>query len=175
MSILATLSADERRRFTRMKTTTVTPQPTPGEYGFTEWSRDTAEAVRAAVGGTAWHAETREPYRPHPENETHAELIMVFKINERESRIVHTHRVPAYTERDMFTLTIDGRPARFSLHPGDLSHSPKMIALTVWRNLNSATFGECAAMTCTEPPTVATFRDTMCRTHADRYAEMGHW
>jgi hypothetical protein len=175
MSVLATLSPDERQRFTRMETTTITPQPTPAECGFTTWSRETAEAVREALRGTRWHAEARAPYWPHPENETHGELIIAVKIDHRWTRIVHTHTVPAHTHRDLFTLTVDGRPARYALHRRDLPHMPPTIALTVWRHITGAPFGECAALMCDEPPTVATFRDTLCRTHAARYAENGHW
>jgi hypothetical protein len=175
MSILAELSAAERQRFTRMETTTITPQPTPAECGFTTWSRDAAEAVREALRGTEWRAEARAPYWPHPENETHGELIISVKIGHRWLRIVHTHRVPAYTDRDLFTLTVDGRPARYALHRGDIPHMPAVIANTAWRHVNGHRFGECAALTCTEPPTVATFRDTLCHEHADRYAEHGHW
>ncbi len=174
MSILATLSPDQQQQFTRMETSSVTPYPTPAECGFTSYGRDTAEAVRVALHGTQWHAEARAPYWPHPENETHGELIIAVKTGHRWTRIVHRHTVPAHTERDMFTLTVDGQPARYAVHRTDLPHLPASIALTVWRHINGYPFGECAALQCAEAPTVATYHDVLCRTHANQYAENGH-
>lgn len=175
MSILATLSPEQRRQFTRMETTTITRHPDPTEVGFSTWGRDTAEAVREALRGTEWQAEARAPYWPHAENETHGQLIIAVKIDHRWLRIVHTHTVPNHTDRDLFTLTIDGRPARYALHRGDLPHMPAMIALTAWRNISRATFGECAALMCDESPTVATYNATLCEEHARSYADTGRY
>lgn len=174
MSIVAALSPAERQRITRMETTAITPQPNPRETGFASWSRAVAEAVHEALHGTAWRAEARSPYWPHPENETRAELIIAIKTKQRWLRIVHRHTQRAYTGRDLFTLTVNGRPARCGLHRGELPHMPAMIATTVWRHINGYPFGECSALMCDEAPTVAAYNVTMCAEHAHRYANNGH-
>jgi len=175
VSILATLSPEQRRQFRRMETTRITRLPDPTETGATAWGRDTAEAVREALHGTAWHAEARTPYWPHPENETHGQLFIAVKADHRWSLIAHTHTSPAGTDRDLFTLTLNGRRIPYALHRGDLPHMPAVIALTVWRHINRVVFGECAAVLCDQSPTVATYGATLCDEHARSYADTGNF
>lgn len=176
MSALADLDPEALRRFTRMEAGPVPAQPTAVETGFTGWGRETAEAVCAVLRGTTWRAATRAPYYPHPENETHAQLIIAVRADRGWCRILHTHTVPAYTDRDLFTLTVDGRPVPFGVRPGELPHTAEVIAAALWRYARDIPVRACTATWCDRVPTVATYTGSLCPEHAKQYGETGtYW
>ncbi|MBN1172644.1 MAG: hypothetical protein JXA67_10770 [Micromonosporaceae bacterium] len=168
-----TLTAPERQWLTRLETVTITEPGNPGaECGFTTEARNVARTVCRALRGTQWRAEARAPYWPHPANEIHAQIVIVV---DRRWIITFTHRVPAHTDRDMFTLTVNGRPVPYHRNTGDLPFHPEVIAANVRRHVTGTTFtGGCTSLTCTSTPTVATYgRAAYCAEHAARYAETG--
>ena len=176
MSTLADLDPETRRRFTRMYAAAVPAKPAAVETGFTGWSRETAEKVCAVLHGTAWRAAARAPYYPHPENETHGQLIIAVHGDRGWRRILHTHTVPAHTDRHLFTLTVDGRPVPYGLRTGELPHSADVIAAALWRYAREIPVSECTAIWCGKVPTVATYTGSLCAEHAKQYGETGtYW
>lgn len=171
MSYLDTLTDEQRRQFTRMQTVTITQNPILGECGFHAWARDIARALARALNGTEWHAEASAPYWPHPENEIHGQVTIM--IDDRWT-IVHTHRIPAHTTRDLFTIDVDGTRIPYHIQynqPSDVD----VIAANVRRHINGVPItGGCAALACADTPTVAAYGyASYCAKHAARYAETG--
>ncbi|MDM4723340.1 hypothetical protein QTQ03_28460 [Micromonospora sp. WMMA1363] len=163
-------STTDRPRPTRMDTLTIAPYPTGPEYGCEPAAREIAEAVCRLYGGDAWRAEHRSPAWPHPENEIHGELTIT--VNNLRT-VVHRHTVPAHTHRDLFTLTVDGRPVPAHLPRHRLSHATETIVANLWRDLHKMSPAGCDHLGCPDVPTVLTFGAALCPVHAQRYAETG--
>lgn len=173
MTTLVDLSPADRALLARMDTHQITEQPGPGEYGYHTWSRKTAQAVCQAIGGTAWRAEARTPYMPHPLTETHAQLAITVDLR---WLIVWTHTVPAGTAADLFTIKINGRAIPYETFRGELPHDPAIIARAAWRHVTGVRTGECDALLCTDRPTVAGYGGAnMCATHAREYVNGRRW
>ena len=165
--------AEHRRRLAMWDRLTVTPDSPPKAAPWREDEaaavRTLALAVRDALGGSDWTAESRSPYWPC-ENETHGQTIIAV---DRRWLVVATHTIPVRTVHDMFTIKINGRPIPYRSLRGDLPHQPGTIAANIWRHVNGVTVEPCDSLTCQHAPTVAIFGGSLCEKHARRYAETG--
>lgn len=170
MASIADLPPADRRRYTHMETLTISPHPTGPEHGCETAAREIAEAVCRLYGGDAWRAEHRSPAWPHPENELHSELTIT--INNLRT-IIHRHTVPAYTQCDLFTLTVDGRPVPAHRPSHGLPHQSATIVANLWRDLHRVSPTGCDSLGCPDVPTVLTYGAVLCTTHAQRYAATG--
>lgn len=172
MSIIDTPAAEVRRQFTRMETDAVTATARPAESGFIGHTRDLSRALCLAVRGTQWRAEARAPYWPDPTNEIHGQTVTLV---DARWMITTTHRVPAHTIRDLFTLTMNGKTVPYNVQRGFLPHSVATITGNVVRYLAGYIVEPCHALMCQSAPTVGIYGAALCAEHAQQYADTGTW
>lgn len=122
MSIIDAMTPEVHRRITRMETKPVPATGHPDESGFIGYARVLSRMLCLAVRGTEWRTEARAPYWSRPENEIHGQTATVV---DARWMIVATHRVPAHTSRDLFTITMNGKPVPYNVRTGELPTSPR--------------------------------------------------
>lgn len=152
MTITDTLSAETRRRLARMDIVRATDADAPPTYatGWEQALHHTGRAVAQALNGSGWQAEGRTPYWPHPTNETHAQIAVAV---DARWLVLYTHRVPAHTSRDLFSLDVNGHRIPFYIHRGDLPHAPEVIAANVFRYVHSIQIEPCHGLRRAAPHT----------------------
>lgn len=145
---------------------------TPGECGFTSHARDLATAVRDARNGETWQAYTRTRYMPHRLLDDHSTILVVI---DTRTLVAVDHHCPAGTNRDLWTIRVNGHAIPHRVLPREVPHQAEPIARSVWRHRIGITVQGCDTLGCHGPALVATWRRrSMCRRCARRYIETGH-
>ncbi|HKT03045.1 MAG TPA: hypothetical protein VJT31_26245 [Rugosimonospora sp.] len=153
--------------FLRIETLAVAASATRGECGFTEYARKLAENLCATVGGTAWIAYTRARAMPHRLVDGFSEVLIV---TDNRHVIAVTHVAPAGTDRDLFTIRVNGTPIPHRVLTNESPHGVGETRRSVWLHLNGIPVENCDTLLCPRPATVATWRQcSMCRPCARAY------
>jgi len=157
--------------YRRMEVRDVPAEPVPAECGATTHARALAAALCAALPGENWQAVTRNRYMPHPMVEQRSDILVMI---DGRQLVVVAHRRPAGTDRDLWSIHINGRTIPHRYFPREIPHAIDTITRSVWRYRNGVPVDGCDNIGCPRPATFATWGSrSMCRPCAQRYADTG--
>lgn len=165
-----TVTAEAAYQAHRVETRTVPAQPPAGhpEDGLTQYARELARVLCAALDGHTWRAQTQAPYLPHSQAaHRHAVAVAV----DRRWLVTVTATTPAGTTRDLWITTVNGRPVPPRLLPRELPSTAQAIARSVRQHLAGLPAEPCDSIGCHNPPTVATYGRSLCVPCAGRRTE----
>lgn len=173
-----TITADTAARpseihpiYLRMEVSAVPAEPTPAECGATTHARELAAALCATLRGEQWQAITRSRYMPHPMVEQRSDILIMI---DGRPLVVVAHRRPAGTDRDLWSIRVNGRTIPHRCFPREIPHAIDTITRSVWRHRNGVPVDECDSHGCSGAAIFATWgHRSMCRPCAQGYADTG--
>ncbi|MEH1124790.1 hypothetical protein [Micromonospora sp. CPCC 206061] len=157
--------------YRRMEVHAVPAEPVPAECGATTHARELAAALCTTLRGQTWQAVTRSPYMPHPMVELRSDIMVMI---DGRHLVVVAHRRPAGTDRDLWSIRVNGRSIPHRVFPREIPHAIEPITRSVWRHHHGMSVDGCDSIGCPGAAIFATWGNrSMCRRCAQRYADTG--